>query len=104
MENKVFTVPIKAIVLFVGVVFLVKKLDIKNLLTNPLALPLKAERNTKRSKYLYYHSILFLGIASGIGAYMAREIKKYELYSRYKREVSYYIRWKMEEEIKKNIL
>lgn len=78
-----------------------KKLNLKTVLANPLAMPIKNLDNTKRASYLYFHTLLFLGIGCGIGSYIAGEIRRYELYDKYKREVSFYIRWKMEQEIKK---
>ena len=89
--------------MFLLCTFLFRRLNLTKMLANPLAMPIKDQVNSKRGTYLYYHSLLFLGLGCWIAAALEREIRKFTLYDKYKREVSYYVRWKMEEEIKKSL-
>ena len=58
---------------------------------------------SSKNRLLFLHTMAFLGVGSFIGAFFAGEIHKFQLYMKYRREVSYYMRWKIEREVVRNV-
>lgn len=53
---------------------------------------------------MFLHSLALVCVGSALGSLLAHEIHTYIVYTKYSREVSYYMRWKIEREVMKTVV
>ena len=98
-KQKVFIAPITFFVVSTGLIILGKKFQINKLIANPLLKEDVLEKSKNRWSFLLKHTVVFGTLGVCAGAYFKKEFNKYLIFKEYEKEVNFYMRWKIENEI-----
>ena len=99
VRRNIILTPLKVMGGFACLAAFFKYADLGRYFANPLATDPRQTFMSPllktKGKFVFWHTLVFLGIGSCMGAFLAGEFHTFQVYMKYRKEVSYYMRWKI---------